>query len=572
MIFFAVAYPNHLHFQEQYQLFLFDWKYVGEILSWPGGVADLIGRFFTQFFLYAWAGAVIIGLLLAAIHWLTLRLLAASPLLSGLSLIPATLLWIFLCDENALIGAIVAVLLAQIAAWAMGLIPHGLVRCLMILVAMPLIYWAIGPVVILFCVLCFVEEARRKGKMALYKIILLSVTLLGAFIAPLAAYLQVALPLEKLYFGAHYFRYPQIVPTMLWYAVAALVLISLIGLIALKRNPNPVSAEVKRKKSTMAMSLSIVAIGIICGSCIQLFYNPSTEEMMSYDFMARHQQWNRIISTANHKSPNNPVSCTALNLALCIKGRMPDHMFDYKQNNIDGLLPLFVRDPFSPLTTAEAYYHIGMINTAQRFVFEAQEAIPDFQKSARCYKRLAETNLINESYEVARKYLEPLQKTLFYRSWAKQTLQLVKHPETIAQNSDYEKMRQIRCNEDYLYSDQELPQMLGKQLMSNRHNRLAYEYLQAAFLLSGNLESFSTCINLGSELGYHDIPKHYQEALMLWWSHNHGPEEQMPRPLNPEIMNGMQQFYSMWNRSDKEAAAKYFGRTYWYYFFSMLQK
>ncbi|KAA6305365.1 hypothetical protein EZS27_042983, partial [termite gut metagenome] len=42
-----------------------------------------------------------------------------------------------------------------------------------------------------------------------------------------------------------------------------------------------------------------------------------------------------------------------------------------------------------------------MINTAQSFAFEAMEVIPDYQKSVRCIKRLAETNLINSQYEVA---------------------------------------------------------------------------------------------------------------------------------------------------------------------------
>jgi hypothetical protein len=73
-----------------------------------------------------------------------------------------------------------------------------------------------------------------------------------------------------------------------------------------------------------------------------------------------------------------------------------------------------------------------MIYVAQRTVFEAQEAILDFQKSARCYKRLAQTNLIIGSYEVARKYLMALQKTLFYRDWANETLPLLGNEEAIA--------------------------------------------------------------------------------------------------------------------------------------------
>ena len=64
LLFFGLAYPHHLHYQEQFQLFLFDGTYVCEMLKQPGGIADLLGRFCTQFFLFAWVGALIIALLL----------------------------------------------------------------------------------------------------------------------------------------------------------------------------------------------------------------------------------------------------------------------------------------------------------------------------------------------------------------------------------------------------------------------------------------------------------------------------------------------------------------------------
>ena len=74
LLFFGLAYPHHLHYQEQYQLFLFDSNYVWDIVRLPGGVADLLGRFCTQFFLFAWVGALIIAPLLSAIQLLTLQL------------------------------------------------------------------------------------------------------------------------------------------------------------------------------------------------------------------------------------------------------------------------------------------------------------------------------------------------------------------------------------------------------------------------------------------------------------------------------------------------------------------
>ena len=147
VLFFGQAYPHHLHYQEQFQLFLFDSTYVWEIVRVPGGVADLLGRFSTQFFLYAWVGALIIGLLLAAVQLLTLRL-SGSGSLYGLSFVPAFLLWLFLLDENALMGGVWAVLLTLLAFWGilslykkLSTISYTLFTILVVMV----LYWLVGP-------------------------------------------------------------------------------------------------------------------------------------------------------------------------------------------------------------------------------------------------------------------------------------------------------------------------------------------------------------------------------------------------------------------------------------------
>jgi len=140
LLFFGLAYPHHLHYQEQYQLFLFDSTYVWEIVKLPGGIADFLGRFCTQFFLFAWVGALIIALLLSAVQLLTHRLVT-SHLFDGLTFVPSFLLWLFLLDENALLGGVWAVLLTLLAIWACVMAPSGWPRRILILVAIPVLYW-----------------------------------------------------------------------------------------------------------------------------------------------------------------------------------------------------------------------------------------------------------------------------------------------------------------------------------------------------------------------------------------------------------------------------------------------
>ena len=448
VLFFALGYPHHLHYQEQFQLFLFDSTYVWEIVRVPGGVADLLGRFSTQFFLYAWVGALIIGLLLAAVQLLTLRL-SGSGSLYGLSFVPAFLLWLFLLDENALMGGVWAVLLSLLAAWGILSLRKKLSTIsysLFTIVAILLLYLLVGPVCL-------------------------------------------PIPIESLWTGAHYHRYPTVFPWLLW--GAAFSIWGLMGIaLLIHRFPKHFSLH-----SPLSSHLLTALVAAIMGSVVWKNANFRAEKVMQYDFMARHQQWNRILETVNKEKPNNQIGVTVQNLALAMHGVLLDQLFNYHQNGIAGLLPDVKEDATSPLPTAEAFYQLGMINVAQRTVFEAQEAILDFQKSSRCYVRLAQTNLINGQYEVARKYLTALQKTLFYRDWANETLPLLGDEAAIAKHPEYGRLRKMAYDDDFYFSDHVTPEMLQSLYLRNRDNGLAYQYLVAYYLLTGDQEGYNNFIS-----------------------------------------------------------------------------
>ena len=437
LLFFGLTYPHHLHYQEQYQLFLFDSTYVWDIVKVPGGVADLLGRFCTQFFLFAWVGALIIALLLSAVQLLIHRLVTShfSPLTShlfyGLTFIPSFLLWLSLLDENALLGGVWAVLLTLLAIWTCVMAPSGWPRRILILIAIPVLYWiALG--------------------------------------------------------GSHYYRYPTVTPYLLYAAWLSAVILPFI----VRACHKWLSISSGSKDRGVAL-FTYVLVMVVMGSLVWKNANFKAEKVMQYDFMACHQQWNRIIDTINAEKPNNQIGVTVQNLALAMHGILLEHMFDYNQNGIAGLLPDVKEDATSPLPTAEAFYQLGMINVAQRTVFEAQEAILDFQKSGRCYKRLAETNLINGQYEVARKYLTALQKTLFYRDWANETLLLLGNEKAIANHSEYGRLRQWAYKDDFYFSDHVTPEMLESLYSRNPDNRMAYQYLLAYYMLTGDRERFN---------------------------------------------------------------------------------
>ena len=200
VLFFALAYPHHLHYQEQYQLFLFDSGYVWDIVSVPGGVADLLGRFCTQFFLFAWVGAAIIGVLLALVQLLTLYAFAGSEWrgwLYGLSYVPAFLLWLFLLDENALLGGVWAVLLTLPVVALLTRWPAGWLQRLLTVAAVVALYGVVGPLWV---------------------------------------------PADGMTLGTHYYRYPTETPWLLWAAALTAVVIPIA--VRLCRRPSGCIARV----------------------------------------------------------------------------------------------------------------------------------------------------------------------------------------------------------------------------------------------------------------------------------------------------------------------------------------
>ena len=574
LLFFGLAYPHHLHYQEQYQLFLFDCDYVWDIVKLPGGISDLLGRFCTQFFIYAWVGALIIAALLTAVQLLTLRLFvyaSASDLkpqtsnlksqsLYGLSFVPSFLLWLFLLDENSLLGGVWAVLLTLLASWAFVISrakekePCGWTRRILLIVAVPLLYWVAGPVSLLFLLL---QALRPKRTIWFYGLFVL----LAAMPFILSSCLTV--PSGNLWTGIHYHRYPTVVPVLLWVAVLSVFVLALIA-----------RAFKKPQTSHRLTLISFVLVVVGMGYLVWKNSNFKAEKVMQYDFMASHQQWNRIIDAINTDKPNNQIGVTVQNLALAMRGLLGDHMFEYHQNGNLGLLPDVERDATSPIPTAEALYQLGMVNFAQRSVFEAQEAILDYQKSARCYKRLAQTNLIVGNYDVARKYLTALQKTLFYSDWAEETLSLLGNEKAINEHPEYGRLRKMAFDEDFFFGDQITPEMLQRLFFSNTTNRLAYDYLMADYLLTGDLESFANHVGWGEKVGYQAIPRHFQEALALWGSFNRENNGQLPPQVSPAIAQRFYQFYSYFTSPsmDPEGLAQNFGDTYWYYYFTSIQR
>ncbi|MFW5492920.1 MAG: DUF6057 family protein, partial [Prevotella sp.] len=267
--------------------------------------------------------------------------------------------------------------------------------------------------------------------------------------------------------------------------------------------------------------------------------------------------WQRIIDKAKRHQASSPMGVSCVNLALAMQNQLCDRLFEFYQNGAEGLFPTFTRDMTSPLPTAELFYRLGMINDAERYTFEAQEAIPNYRKSGRLTRRIAQCEIINGNYAVASKYLRLLENSLFYRGWAKRQERFLYNDQAVNADQEYGKLRYLRIkHHDYLFSDQEMDQMLGLLFIDNKKydNRMAYEYLIAYELLQCDLERFMNYYPLGRFVRFDHIPYAIQQVLIGTWLERHNTLQGMPYSVDQRNVDATVAFIRAYMTSRNDPA------------------
>ena len=530
-LFWVFPYRCALSFQEQYQLFLLTPSYFSERMSVPGGLADYVAEFIVQFYYLYAIGAILLALVffcLQRLTWMLMRRCGASQAWYLQSFVPAIALWAYMGNENVLLSFAIALLGME------ELMLHALIvrdRCrhwgalpLYLLIAIPAGYWLWGPVVMGICI---VPLLPRKEKTAEARPV---VTPVGWTVASILYFVAVVFlcglflqyPYERLFAGINYFRYPTAVPVAQWVVEALFVFLPLIV---------SYLPQFENKKAVRVGFVQLFAIILCAVGLLRLGFDRATYELIDYDYLVRTHQWQRIIDKAKRHQASSPMGVSCVNLALAMQNQLCDRLFEFYQNGAEGLFPTFTRDMTSPLPTAELFYQLGMINDAERYTFEAQEAIPNYRKSGRLTRRIAQCEIINGNYAVASKYLRQLKNSLFYRGWAKRQERFLYNEQAVNADQGYGRLRDLRIkHHDYLFSDQEMDQMLGLLLIDNKkyNNRMAYECLIAYELLQRDLERLMKYYPLGRFVKFDHIPYAIQQVLIGTWLERHNTLQGMP--------------------------------------------
>ena len=339
------------------------------------------------------------------------------------------------------------------------------------------------------------------------------------------------------------------------YTVATLALLSLV-LLALQFK----KAWLKPLAAVLLVGFGIWAFG----SPVHKVYGKAWsvpqfkyERVIGLDTEACRENWDKVLELSKVDLYTEEASY-CYNLALAMKGRLGDDLFDHSQNYHYSLLFPASSDQ-TVMTNAmagEAWFQLGDMTVAEQSAITSLQASPK-HTGARYLVRLARVNLISGEDGAAMKYLTILGKTLFYGRWARSMMPGRQDEAVRVQLSD---ARARLARKDIVHQlDRPREQLLGL-LEADPTNAAARNYLLCYDLLTYDLDAFMQDFTPDMIKG-----RLYQEAVLLWLT--------LQGRLTPDEISryGMDLSVSdRMNRFGLNPGA--FKNTYWYYYLKAMNK
>ena len=339
------------------------------------------------------------------------------------------------------------------------------------------------------------------------------------------------------------------------YTVATLALLSLV-LLALQFK----KAWLKPMAAVLLVGCGIWAFG----SPVHKVYGKAWsvpqfkyERVIGLDTEACRENWDKVLQLSKVDLYTEEASY-CYNLALAMKGRLGDDLFDHSQNYHYSLLFPASSDQ-TVMTNAmagEAWFQLGDMTVAEQSAITSLQASPK-HTGARYLVRLARVNLISGEDGAAMKYLTILGKTLFYGKWARSMMPGRQDEAVRVQLSD---AHARLARKDIVHQlDRPREQLLGL-LEADPTNAPARNYLLCYDLLTYDLDAFMQDFTPDMIKG-----RLYQEAVLLWLT--------LQGRLTPDEISRYGMDLSVSDRMNRFGLnPSAFKNTYWYYYLKAMNK
>ncbi len=517
-----------------YPEFAVGWHYLGEVLVYWGGPVEYFGAFLSQWFCYSWLGALIVTMAAWSFWGLTGSLVAlcGGRRTNVLCYLPAVGLLVMYAGYNHPLSLCLAMLTSLLFVVLYEKIPFRgvVVNGVLFVVFAVTVYLIAGGASLFFIILAGACEivVRRRFYFGLV------ISVLGVGAVWLVIFFFADIPLQQAYYRLLPFD-PEISKDM--DRLSSLIIIGtyififsfllLMGLrqriVSRKGSGKQRSRHRKRVSEERALLRgrvmwtveSLLLVGVTVAA-VMYSYDGNKRQFLRISRFARHEKWEDVLTAAGEMPEGvyNVYINHDINRALYHTGRLGSELFAYRQR-LSGLMLMsgmqgqsIVRN----LKGCDMFLELGDLNFAEQLAYEVLELKGD---NPRVLDRLARINIVKSQTETARVFLNALSMDVIHDDYAERLIGRLEDDPELKGDEAIERLRKCMLTENVAALDYDEESLLLKLLSRNRRNRMAFEYLMAYYLLTGQHDKVVKNIWRFGELGYEKIPRCFEEAIVL---------------------------------------------------------
>ena len=542
-VFWVFFYPNHILFTEQLSFFLYTSDFWNQYSLQPSGWSAYCGNFLAQFYFNRWTGALIQTLFLAALLFTSNRILLKMKIQGALLLIgvlPAILLTALQFDHRFAPGdALTLICPFALTFLYMSMSNVWFRRVLFTLMIVPVyLFCGAAATCILYAVCMLYELWNAKDA--------------WKYATPVWLIITVFLP--KCWQSVYLTSDPALFKILTFAPADAMKYVPLLLLAFIPFCVLAVGIFRVQRWVTTGKSFFVIGFLLLAGCGYYLFpktFSRLREQKFGMSMAAAQDDWDQILKIAKQVKTPDMHTIYFTNLALSMKGELPQKMFQYPQTDISGLTLPRVSDDFNLLYGSEFYYRIGILNEAIHWIFDAN-TVRAGGMDYLTLTRLAAWNQENGYEHLAAKYFDILGKTMRYRSYAKhrqKTLAPEKTKNTFPQTEFYVGGREPMIDLAYHYEN-------------NPENGMVIDYLLCCLLLKNELAKFLSVFSACYPAMPKKLPQTYQEAFLLLA--DMGKTDIRYFPIEEINKARFRNFKALADRKNNAELKKQFADTWWY--------
>ncbi len=491
-----------------YPAFPGDREFLRNSLSYSGGIVEYVGGCLSQLYYVSWLGALVITAIALLIYTATRILirLSTAETLKPLCTIPVVFLLMLYNRYDNQVNAFIALL---VSLWFLIIYEkmaerNSAARAIVFLVMFALLYHLVGGTGFVFALLAMMYEFLT-GKRRVLSAVILAATI-GFYVLIRFTFYGEAdfIPLQELEVTLSHDP---------WINILAFGLYGFYPLVFFAAGIWRISERNYRAKWIVETALPLVVLA--AGMFVS--FDSTKKKLVQIDYFAHKKMWPEVLRTAGKVPPEDcDVFCLHdINRALYHTGRLGDDMFAYPQQQQALILTGSQESGASArlfLKRSLFLLQLGYIGIAERDAFEYLELAGS---TPRILEQLARIKMVKGQVEAAKVFLQALSKDLIFGSRGREMLGRLEQDPQLANDPWVQHIRSIAPDKDSISFDVGVGEFFQLLLDKNPKNKLAFEYLMAVYLLTGQVDQIVANIGHLRSLGYERIPRCYQEGILI---------------------------------------------------------